>query len=172
MNDLDEVWSQMLSGAIEKAKSSGRNDIADYLELKANNDAVRKTGVDWLINNMIEIAAGALSSSSTITIDRTDPHIFTVKNSNLVGSMLKIRQGVRCLTLEAGWTRTPSDGFMRGGALALARITHFGMPKHGADLILQMVNDVPAWNLTLDGKVNGLFGSQQLQEHFAIFAGF
>lgn len=170
MNDLDEVWSQMLSGAIERAKASGRNDIAEYLELKANNDAVRKTGVNWLFDTLIEIAGEALSSSSTITIDRADPHNFTVKNSNLVGSMLKIRHGVRCLTLEAGWTRTPSDGFMRGGALAFARITHFGMPKHGAELVLQMVNDVPAWNLTLDGKAKGLFDSRQLREHFAIFA--
>ena len=56
-------------------------------------------------------------------MENENPHNFRLRGANLVGSLLRVRQGVRCLTVEAGWTRTPNDGFMRGGALAIARIT-------------------------------------------------
>jgi hypothetical protein len=56
MNELDEAWAEMLAGAIENAKASGRGDVADFLALKRSNDAIRQTAVDWLFNSFIEIA--------------------------------------------------------------------------------------------------------------------
>jgi hypothetical protein len=75
------------------------------------------------------------------------------------------------LTVEAGWTRAPGDGFMRGGALAAARISHFGMAKQNSELILLRQDNAPHWfAVERDGK-RSLFDSRNLQKHFQIFLG-
>src|SRR5437879_2741967 len=118
MTELDRIWSQMLSGNAAKAGDSGRQHVAEYLRLRATNDAIRAAGVGWLFDTMIEIAGRAMRDRFGIIIEREDPHSFTRGSSNMVGSLLEIRQGVRCLTVEAGWARTPRDGIMQKGALA------------------------------------------------------
>ncbi|MGI8640785.1 MAG: hypothetical protein ACR2MG_12675 [Pyrinomonadaceae bacterium] len=171
MNELDEVWAQKLNEAINQAHSDGRSDVADYLALKASNDALRSTGVKWLFDALLEIASFANRNNSSITIENDNPHQFTFGNANLVGSVLRFRQGVRCLTLEAGWTRTPTDGFMRGGALACAKLTHFGIGKHNAELLLVHSNSLLNWvSIDKNGGKN-TFDSHHLNQHFQIFAG-
>ena len=145
MTELDEIWSQMLGDAASKAADTGRNDVADFLRLKASNDAIRAAGVRWLFDTVIAIAATANRSHVSLTIERDDPHNFAHGNSNLVGTRVMVRHGVRCLTVEAGWTRTPGDGIMRGGALAFARVSHFGMPKMTAELKLVAEEPMPKW---------------------------
>jgi hypothetical protein len=121
--------------------------------------------VQWLFGSLLEIAQNNLQ----ITIENETPHHFAFQNANLVGSLLRLRYGLRCLTVEAGWTRTPADGFMRGGALAAARITHFGMRKQNAELVLLKVNDVPNWfAVDTEGKRSS-FDSEVLMRHFRIF---
>lgn len=165
MNELDETWARMLDAAIEKARASGRNGVADYLALKQSNDAIRQASVDWLFDSLIELAATENRRNSLIAIEREEPHEFPFRNARMAGSLIRVRYGVRCLTIEAGWTRTPAHGFMRGGALAAARIQHFGMPKSGAELLLVRSGDLPAWNYE-NGKP---FDSQSLAEHFKLF---
>ena len=165
MTELDQVWSQMLSEAAAKAVASGEYDIANYLRLKAANDAVRTAGVGWLIDTVVEIAGQAVRDHSTISIERMEPHNFAHGHSNMAGTLLEIRYGVRCLTVEAGWARTPRDGIMRNGALAIARITHFGLPKMGAEFRLIHGETLPNWV----SKTNGVIDSTELQRHFDIF---
>jgi hypothetical protein len=171
MNELDELWAQKLAEAAENARVSGRHDIADYLELKAANDAIRRTAIGWLVDSMIQIAAEANRTFSGIAIEREDPYNFSLRGANLVGSMLRVRQGVRCMTLEAGWTRTPADGFIRGGALAVARIVHFGMPKANAELALIKRAETPAWMRVGEDNKMTEFHSDGLLEHFRVFHG-
>lgn len=171
MNELDEIWSKMLSKALENAKASGRHDVADYLALKATNDAIRKASTTWLFDTMLEIAGEANRNNSSISIERQEPHNFSWNGSNMAGSLLRMRQGVRCLTIEAGWTRTPADGFMRGGALAFARITHFGMAKQNAELMLLQSDGFPDWYVRRDEKAGDHFRSESLRGHFQIFLG-
>jgi hypothetical protein len=145
MNELDQLWSQMLDEAMVAARASGRHDVADYLDLKARNDALRNAGVRWLFESMIAIAGESTRQGAAITIDRDDPHNFPYRGANIAGSRLTFRLGVRCLSVEAGWTRTPGDGFMRGGALAIARISHFGIAKMNAELHLKPAESGPGW---------------------------
>jgi hypothetical protein len=162
MNELDEAWSQMLAAAMDNARSSGRGDVAEYLALKRSNDLVRQTGVDWLFNAFIEIASDAGRQNPHIIIEREEPHEFELNRARMAGSLLRIRSGVRSLTVEAGWTRTPAHGFMRGGALAAARIRHFGRPKSDVDLILVKKEEIPGWQSVLGES----FDSGSLREHF------
>ena len=171
MHELDEIWAQKLAEAAENARVAGRHDVADYLALKAANDAIRRTAVAWLFDSLVQIAGEANRASAGIEIEREDPHSFSLRGANLVGSLFRVREGVRCLTLEAGWPRTPSDGFMRGGALAIARIVHFGMPKAGAELSLVKREDKPAWVVNVEGVASREFDSATLLEHFRIFHG-
>jgi hypothetical protein len=169
MNELDEVWTQMMNQAIANAREAGRHDVAEYLTLKATNDFIRQTSVKWLFDSMLEIAAQHNRNNHAVQIENESPHNFAFNKANMVGSRLNLRQGVRCLSLEAGWTRTPADGFMRGNALAAARITHFGIAKANEDLVLLKEEDFPQWFSIDKAERKSLFDSRNLQKHFQIF---
>ncbi len=167
MTELDHVWSQMLVDAEARAGDTGRKHVADYLRLRATNDAIRVGGVGWLFDTMIEIASPAMNIHNPVHIEREEPHSFDRGSSTMVGSLLSIRQGVRCLTIEAGWVRTPSDGIMQKGALVYARISHFGMPTSGGEIRLVHAESLPQW---LD-ETGAVVGSRELRRHFEVFLG-
>lgn len=160
MTELDRVWSKMIEDALPNASG----DVAEYLRLKATNDAIRRLGVGWLFDTIIEIAGRKMRARPHLNIELIEPHSFKHGNSNMVGRLASFRLGVRCLTVEAGWARTPSDGIMRDGSLAVARITHFGKPKHSSELRFVHGNELPNW---LDRNGNAA-DSALLEEHFAI----
>ena len=159
----------MLGQAIKNAAAGGNSDAAEYLKLKAQNDAVREAGVRWLFESLIAIATDRPHALSGVAVERIEPHNFAYEHSNIAGSLIRIRYGVRCLTLEAGWTRTPADGFMRGGSLAIARIVHFGMPRNNSDLMLVRSADSAVWNEVTAAGDPMLFDSERLQRHFDVF---
>lgn len=145
MTELDQVWSQMLVDAGRKASEVGRNDVAEYLRLKASNDAIRAAGVGWLLDAVIEVAGREMRDRPGLAIEREEPHSFSRGNSRMVGTLLRVRYGVRCMTVEAGWVRTPSDGIMRQKALAAGRISHFGRSKDDVELMFLHVDSIPQW---------------------------
>lgn len=158
----------MLARAGERAAASDRHDVADYINLKASNDLIRQTGVAWLFETLTEFAAAANRSGIAISIERTEPSSFSYRGANIVGSSVKFRHGLRCLTVEAGWTRTPADGFMRGGGLAFARLRHFGLPKANVDLGLFGSDAAPVWRtLREDGTGNDVH-SNDLHGHIKL----
>ncbi len=164
MNELDEAWAEMLAGAIANAKSSGQENVAEYLALKQSNDLIRQTGVDWLFDAFIQIASEANRQNPQLAIEREEPHEFELNRARMAGSLVRVRFGVRSVTVEAGWTRLPAHGFMRGGALAAAKIRHFGKPKADVELILVKIGEVPGWQLVTGNN----FDSKSLREHFEI----
>jgi hypothetical protein len=171
MNELDEVWAQKLNEAVLKAQASGSGDVAEYLALKAANDMIRSTSVKWLFDSATEIAAAANRMGLNITMENESPYGFTFQKANLVGTQINFRSGVRNLSIEAGWTRTPADGFMRGGALAGARISHFGIGKANDELLLIQNGGLPMWfSVDKEGR-RAAFDSNDLQRHFRIFLG-
>ena len=171
MSELDQLWSQMLDEAMAAARASGRHDVADYLDLKARNDVLRNAGVRWLFESLIGIAGEVTRQNAAIIIDREDPHNFPHRGANIAGSLLTFRLGVRCLTVEAGWTRTPGDGFMRGGALAIARISHFGIAKMNAELHLKPAESGPGWIAYYADGASIPADESFLRQHFSIFLG-
>ena len=167
MTELDQIWSKMLTEATAVADNADRQDIAEYLRLRATNDAIRTAGVGWLFDTVIEIAGRAMRDRFGITIEREEPHNFPRGSSNMVGSLIEVRQGVRCLTVEAGWARSPRDGIMQKGALAYARIKHFGLPRKAAEIRLVHGESLPTWL----GEDDAVIDSREIQRHFNIFLG-
>jgi hypothetical protein len=173
MNELDEIWQQMIQEAAAKAKGAGRSDVADYLALKAGNDAIRAAGCRWLFDSFLELSEVVNKQGIRLEIENENPHRFASGQSTMVGSLLRFRFGVRSLTVEAGWTRTPGDGFMRGGALAAARVTHFGIGAANADLLLiPQKENMPQWFALEKSGTRNPLSSNDLREHFNIFIGF
>ena len=161
----------MLDEAIAAARAAGRFGVADYLDLRSRNDALRTAGVRWLFEAVVAIAGGAGREFPGIRIEREEPHNFPYAGANMAGSLLRLRHGVRCLTVEAGWTRTPADGFMRGGSLAVAKLTHFGMAKMNMDLQLRPSGSEPGWvAVAPDGRQTPV-DEMLLRRHFNVFLG-
>lgn len=171
MSELDEIFLQDIKFAIQNAKETHRFSIAEYLTLKESNDAIRHESVKWLNETVLEIVSAFNQHGAKIELTHNEKHIFKFGNSNLRGSHLKLQQGVRCLSVEAGWTQTPSDGFMRGNALACAKISHFGFAKMNEELVLLKYENRPQWFSIIDETTRASFTIQSLRKHFETFLG-
>ena len=145
VDELEQIWPQMLDAAAQKAVADGRRDLAEYIRLKATNDAIRTTAVAWLVDAFIEAASEAMRFRPNLFVEREDPYTFKRGNSTMVGTLVDMKQGVRKLSLATGWARHPSHGIMEKGALAFARFTHLGMPKQASELRLAHGEDLPQW---------------------------
>jgi len=154
LSELDEVWDQALAEAVRRAATSGRRDVAEYLRLRTSNDLLRKTGIEWLLDTFTILAGQANRRGASIQIAKEDAHRFPVGNATMVGPLLTLGFGVRALSVEAGWPRTPSDGFVRGGGLACGRIRHRGKKSVDEDLMLiRSAKDAPRW-MVIDQKTD------------------
>lgn len=171
MGELGNTWTRDLEESIRRVKAAGRFEVADYLSLKASNDAVRTRSVKWLFDTVTAIVEAFNGHGAGIEIKSADKHLFRLGKSHLRGTILELRKGLRCLTIEAGWTRLPRDGFMRGGALACARISHFGFPKNEERLELLRFENAPYWFSVEDKKQRVSFTAQSLKKHFEVFLG-
>lgn len=164
MTDPDHGWDDLIASKIDAARQAGRHDIADYLTLKQSNDAIRQAAVNWLFDSFVEFAMEAGRRNPAVIVEREEPHEFDFRGGRMVGSLVRVRFGVRNLTVEAGWTRAPSHGFMRGGALAAARLTHFGVPAANAEIHLLRGDETPVWR-SVSGED---FDIEKVIHHFQI----
>jgi hypothetical protein len=167
MNEIDEVWQTLMQNAVAEAKNSGRSDIAEYIALKLTNDTIRYESSKWLFNSLIEIFQNH-KNKDAILFETENPHRFEMNNASMVGSRLRFNFGLRCLDVEAGWTRTPADGFMRKNALAVAKISHFGIPKNNQQLILLKTESVPRWFIIDANEQTEMLCLGHLRVHFAV----
>lgn len=164
MTELNRAWAQLLDDAAGDAARSGRDNITDYLRLKASNDLIRTKGVEWLITTLLEIASPYMRDHASLKIDRIEPHTFRWGSSTMVGTGLEIRHGLRCMSVETGWARRPADGVMREGALAFCRISHFGMPLMIEEFRLVRAEPLPFWS----GEGNVPLRSEVLERHIRV----
>jgi hypothetical protein len=167
MSELDEAWALALSEAEEKARRAGRGDLAEYLALRNSNDLLRKAGIDWLVTSFVSHAGDANRAGSSIQITNTDGHRFRIGTSTMVGRLVTLTNGVRKISLEAGWPRTPRDGFVRGGGLAAANVLHLGLRSASEELLLtKAASGSPVW--TSVAKKRHAFHESDIKRHLAI----
>jgi hypothetical protein len=168
--DDDNIWPQILAGSLGSEASAGYRELADFVALKATNDEIRQRAVEWLVDLFSGLAGQLNRRSIAIELERKEQHSFPAIGANMVGLKTTFRHGVRCLTVEAGWTRSPSDGFMRGGALAVAQLRHFGLKRHSADLALLKTGDRPEWHFVDNDRVARPINVPELAKHMAILS--
>ena len=168
MSELDEAWASALAEAESRARLSGRREVAAYLALRNSNDLLRRTGIEWLISTFETLAAKANRRGASIQILREDNHRFRVGNSTMVGRLLTLRFGVRQLSVEAGWPRTPRDGVLRGGGLASANIRHLGIKSASETLrLVQSQQGTPSWVVGERGEGQAGIHETNLRKHIA-----
>ena len=172
MNELDEAWDLALAAARARARASGHRDIADYLDLRRRNDLLRRTAADWLAQSVISLAGKANRAGAGIQIDQADAHRFQRGQASMVGKRITLRRGVRALTIEWGWPRTPRDGIVRGGGLACANIKHFGRPRFNEELLLLCsAKGSPQWFVIKKNDGRSLLCESRLEHHLSILTG-
>jgi len=169
ISELDEAWALALAEAEQRARNTGRSDISTYLALRTSNDLLRKTGRDWLRSMFTSVAAQANRAGGGIQTSSEDGHRFKVGHATMVGSRLSLTSGVRVLSVEVGWPRTPSDGFIRGGGLACANIKHLGLKSANQELrLLVDPSGVPRWKVQADSAGPRELHEASIREHIAI----
>jgi len=167
VNELDAEWELRLRQAQERARGAGRGDVAAYLSLRAANDMARATGIEWLLETFTVLAGEANRAGAGLSLTRAETHRFSTGNSTMVGTQLTLRAGVRALTIEAGWPRTPQDGIVRGG-LAAARVSHFGNRKADEDLLLvKRIDCAPQWIVTETTGARTPLHAERMRHHLA-----
>ncbi len=168
MDEFDAELEAQLAEAHRRAQTHGRNDVADYILLRAANDKLRADAVASLLEIFVGLAGEANRNGAGITLERSEAHRFQVGNSTMVGTRLVLRVGVRALTVEAGWPRTPRDGIIRGGGLSYARATHFGDRTAGEDFLLVPIEgDAPRWLVLEQTGGRTPLLSERLRRHLA-----
>jgi hypothetical protein len=170
VTNRDQLWDDLPAEMIDFVRTLARHNLSDLIALKASNDEIRHRAVEWLIGIFSELAGQLNRRNIPIEIERHEPHTFPAFKANMVGIKVSFRHGIRCLTVEAGWTRLPSDGFMRGGALAVAHISHFGQKRHNMDLALLKIDDRPQWHSIDSDNIARPIDMPDLARHLAMLA--
>ena len=169
MSELEEAWEIALAEATQRARGAGREDIARYLDLRAKNDLLRRTAIDWLTATFTSLAGEANRHGAGIQIERLDAHSFRRGSATMVGNQIILRRGVRTLTIESGWPRKPVHGFVSGDGLACANIKHFGRTRGNAELILARAKKgLPQWLIIEKTHANTPLTENQLRHHLSI----
>ncbi len=147
MDEFEQELNERLTAARERARASGRGDVADYLTLRAANDSVRAESVAWLVEAFTALAGEANRAGASVGLARDEAHRFRVGNSTMGGGGPPLSRGVRRVRGAAGGPRPPRDGIVRGGGLACARVTHFGDERAGEEYLLAPSADdeIPRW---------------------------
>lgn len=169
LSELDEAWDLALAEAKRRAHAAGRADIAQYLALRAQNDLLRRTAIDWLVDTLTAFAADANRRGAAIQIELSDAHHFRVGQATMVGTKLTLRHGERTLSIESGWPRTPRDGIVRGNGLACANLKHLGRPRRNAHLLLaRSSGGAPQWLIIERTETRTALSEDHLRNHISV----
>ncbi len=166
MSELDEAWALALAEAERRARLSGRADVAQYLALRNSNDLMRRTGIEWLIQTVLLLAGEANRAGASIQVASEDQHRFQVGNATMVGRLLSLTFGLRVLSVEAGWPRTPRDGFIRGGGLACGNLKHRGIKSASEQLqLVRSPTGAPRWVAETKDSKHIALDERRLKSH-------
>lgn len=171
MSELDDEWKQRLDDAMRRAAATGRGDVADYVRLRQVNDEARGAGMAWLFETFTRVIGRAVRGGTGVSAERAESHRFAAGGATMVGERLVFRHGVRTLTIEAGYPRTPQDGFVQGGGLARAVVHHFGDARAGTELTLVREADELSWYEVRDHARGDRFDERTAERHVSKFLG-
>ncbi|MCS6874367.1 MAG: hypothetical protein RML33_07910 [Acidobacteriota bacterium] len=162
ISEFEKKWLEGLEKARRKAFEQGNEALAEYLELKVSNDQIRlresKKLIDAFLKKLDQL------ENINLQVETKDAYQFEMFGATLTGFCLSVSFGIRQLFVEVGWTRLPKDGFMRKGALAYCRISHFGRNEKQEFLLVN--RDLPRWVLAENRQV--VFDSSFVEYHLSL----
>ncbi len=169
MNQNRDNFEQNLDATFKKVEFENESLPPEYIALRNSNDSIRKRSSEWLKKLMLEITSAFNAGGANIEIFENQKHRFKFGQSRFSGSKLELKQGVRCLTLETGWTQGVNDGILPNRALACAQISHFGFKKSNESLLLLRFEDEVKWYSAEGERSFSSFDLSSLRKHFERF---
>lgn len=166
MRDIEEIWEETVAQTLDSAA----NDVSvDFSTLKNTRDALRETACQKLLEIFRLIGENFAEKGLKISLQHAPTHRFDVQMTSMVGQKLVLSCGIRSLTIEAGYPRTGTDGFMRGNSLAAARISHFGVAQANQLLYLHQLDESePTWFTSESEFSRKAFEAADVRRHFGI----
>src|SRR5205809_7855216 len=96
MNELNEVWEQLIAEAAKNPQAIKQQGLAEFIAVKTANDQIRQNAVGWLLDTTRQAAEHANQKNANIIIESAEPHRFSIEKMHLSGAMHRFRQGIRC----------------------------------------------------------------------------
>lgn len=166
MTMSEEFWMTLLDEEIARGSVSAEGVFQDYLSVRGANNDIRVRATDWLFGSFAELSERLSSQGLELPLERSDDIRFTFLGATLLGSAIAFSNGVRRLSCEVGSIKAPGHGIIKGGGIAIARISHFGIPEKEQTLRLVVGEESARW--VVDSDCMRLFDAYDLVRHFRV----
>lgn len=166
MTMSEEFWMTLLDEEIARGSVSAEGVFQDYLSVRGVNNDLRVRATDWLFGSFTELSERLANQGLELHLERNDDVRFAFLGATLIGSAVAFSNGVRRLSCEVGSIKAPGHGIIKGGGIAIARISHFGIPEKEQILRLVVGEENAKW--VVDSDRLRLFDAYDLVRHFRV----
>lgn len=166
MTTSEEFWLKLLDEQIALGNVSADGVFQDYLTVRGVNNEMRGNATEWLFKSFEYTALRLTSDGFALSPDCAELSSFSFSGATLSGPSIAFPFGVRKLTCEVGSIKAPGDGIIKGGGIAIARISHFGMPEKEQFLRLVIGEETARW--VVDSDRSRSFDLYDVIGHFRI----
>ena len=130
---------------------------AEYIALRAANDRLRVSGLQWFWDALQETTAQENSASPVMLQTARQEWKFNVGKSVMVGERFGVRFRGKTLLIELGWPREPEHGFVPGNGLARGQVSFSLSPILAEQVVDELIlkpgsNSEPVWFTFVNGK--------------------
>jgi hypothetical protein len=166
MTTSEHFWSKLLDDEIARGNVSAEGVFQDYLSVRGANNEIRNDAAEWLFESFVAFSNRLSSDGFQISVERNTDTRFAFHWATLSGSSIIVSNGLRKLSCEVGSIKAPGDGIIKGGGIAIARLSHFGIPEKDQILRLLVGEEKARW--VVDGNRPRDFDAYDLVRHFKI----
>ena len=162
----EEFWHRLLDEEIARGTVTAEGVFEDYLAVRGANNEIRDSATEWLFRSFDELAERLRLQAFECSVERSDESQFNFLGATLTGPAIFFSHGVKRLSCEVGSIKAPGHGIIKGGGVAVARISHFGMPEKEQFLRLSVGEGSARW--TVESERLRQFDAYDLMAHFRI----
>jgi len=166
MTTSDDFWLKLLDQEIERGTVSAEGVFQDYLSVRGANNSIRKHAAEWVFSSFLKFSEKLTSNGFQIVMEEKTESQFVFEGATLTGPSMVFTSGVRNLSCEVGSIKAPGHGIIKGGGIAIARLSHFGIPERNQILRLIVGEETGRW--VVDGGPPRQFDAYDIVGHFKI----
>jgi hypothetical protein len=166
MTASDEFWLKLLDQEIARGTVSAEGVFQDYLAVRGANNDIRNNAAEWLFETVLQFSEKLNANGFEIITERNAESQFVFHWATLTGPSMFFSNGIRRLSCEVGSIKAPGHGIIKGGGIAIARLSHFGIPEK--DQILRLVAGEETARWVVDGVKTRPFDAYDIARHLRI----
>jgi len=166
MTTSEQFWSRLLDEEIARGNVSAEGVFQEYLSVRGANNNIRNEAAEWLFGSFVKFTQRLVSDGFQISVERNEESQFAFHWATLSGPSIVVSNGLRKLSCEVGSIKAPGHGIIKGGGIAIARLSHFGIPEK--DQILRLIAGEETARWVVDGSRTRELDAYDLVRHFKI----